>query len=117
VTKGDRPQHFDPPHDADTLIGLVTARKRNKRIMNLRQGIGRWLNRRLAQLALVDIHLFSHAISGEFDDNSTLYANQGRFAATTRDSLVHFMLRRSIYLLAKIITITVQQFDQSIEDS
>ena len=62
VTKGDRPQHFDHPHDAGTLVGLVIAAKRNEKVIVLSEGAGRWLNKGLIALASLDSHLFASPV-------------------------------------------------------
>ena len=48
LTKGDHLIHFDPSVPAAALIGRVIRRQREDRQLNLTDGIGRWLNQRLA---------------------------------------------------------------------
>ena len=117
ITKGDRPQHFDHPHDAATLVGLVTARRRNRRVMDLTKGVGNWLNRRLTTLARLDFRLFSASIPSMADSDGKTITAGGIFASTTREDLSHRIIRRSIYSMAKLLTAAVQNFDQPVEES
>ncbi len=116
ITKGDRPQHFDHPHDAGTLVGLVIARRRNQRIMDLTQGAGQWLNRRLATLARVDYQLFSESVSAVTDTDGAAMTHDGILAMTSRENFGHLMIRRTIYGVAKLLTYIIQKFDQPVEE-
>ena len=115
ITKGDRPQHFDQLHDIDTLVGLVIGRRRNGRLLKLNEGAGQWLNIQLTRLAEIDIRLFSKAAvaspsAGPFD-------RDGHFAGTTRDNLGHRVIRRFIYMLAKMTHFVIQLSDEKDKES
>jgi len=117
ITKGDRPQHFDHPHDAGTLVGLVIARRRNRRLMDLTKGVGNWLNRWLTALAKVDYHLFSASLTSVSNSDGAAITHGGIFASTSRKNFNHRIIRRSIYGVAKLLTIIVQKFDRPVEES
>jgi hypothetical protein len=117
ITKGDRPQHFDHPHDAGTLVGLVIARKRNRRLMDLTKGVGYWLNRWLTTLAKVDYHLFSASLTSVSNSDGATITHSGIFASTSRKNFNHRIIRRSIYGVAKLLTVIVQKFDRPVEES
>lgn len=114
ITKGDRPQHFDRSHDTDTLVGLVIGRKRDRRLLKLSKGVGRWLNVQLTRLAALDIRLFSKAVQGSTGADAGPYSREGVFARTTRDNFGHLMVRRFIYMLAEMVSFVVQLFDKLI---
>ena len=59
LTKGDRHLHFDPPIPAAAIIGKVTARQRNGRHIVLTDGLGGWLNHRLANVTALEVRLLS----------------------------------------------------------
>jgi hypothetical protein len=117
ITKGDRPQHFDHPHDAGTLVGLVTARRRNQRQMDFTQGAGKWLNRLLTTLARLDSRLFSASVPSTSKTDGAAMTRDGVLALTSRENFGHLMIRRTIYGLAKLLTVIVQRFDQPVEES
>ena len=117
ITKGDRPQHFDHPHDAGTLVGLVTARRRNQRLMDFTQGAGKWLNRRLITLARLDYQLFSTSVPSTSKTDGVAMTRDGMFALTSRENFGHLMIRRTIYGFAKLLTVLVQKLDQPVEES
>ena len=117
ITKGDRPQHFDQLHDTDTLIGLVIGRRRNRRFLKLSEGAGRWLNIQLTRLAALDIRLFSKAIRVSSVTTTGLYSHDGVFAETSRDNFGHLVIRRFIYMLAKMVNNVIQLSDESIKDT
>ena len=114
ITKGDRPQHFDRPRNIDTLVGLVISRKRNRRLLNIRNGIGRWLSWLLSRLGTLEIRLFSRAIPVGSGGGTRLYDRDGIFAETTRDNFGHLFIRRCIYAVAKSATFVVQLFDKPV---
>ena len=113
ITKGDRPQHFDPPNDIDTLVGLVIARKRNGKLLELKNRYGRWLNRQLTRLAAVDNRLFASGVQVSADAAIELHQKEGVFASSTRSNFVHRVTRRIIYEIAKVLTGVVQLFNSS----
>lgn len=117
ITKGDRPQHFDQLHDTDTLVGLVIGRRRNSRLLNLSKGVGRWLNGQLTRLAALDIRLFSKAIPVSTRAAAGPFSHDGVFAETSRANFGHLVIRRFIYMLAKMINYVVQLFDESNKDT
>lgn len=51
VTRGDRVLHFDQSWAADQLLGRAVVRRRHERMLWLDYGLGRWLNRALAQIS------------------------------------------------------------------
>jgi signal peptidase I len=57
LTKGDHLIHFDPSVPAAALIGRVIRRQREDRQLNLTDGIGRWLNQRLASVIALELRL------------------------------------------------------------
>lgn len=115
VTKGDRPQHFDPLREADKLIGLVIARRRDGRILRLNHGRGRWLNRQLARLAALDIRLFADPIEAPVDIPNKVNLRGGIFSGSSRENAAHRIVRRTIFTLAIIITTAVQFVENSVE--
>ena len=117
ITKGDRPQHFDQPHGTDTLIGLVTARKRNDRVLDLSEGIGRRLNMIIAFLARFDSYLFSRAATDPLDTADVFYLRDGAYARTTRDNIGHRVLRRLIYLSARLFATMTRPFERRYEEN
>jgi hypothetical protein len=117
ITKGDRPQHFDQLHDTGTLIGLVIGRRRNRRFLKLSMGAGRWLNLQLTRLATLDIRLFSKAIRVSSVTTSGKYDHDGVFADTSRDNFGHLMVRRFIYILAKMASFIALLFDETMKDT
>ena len=116
LTKGDRPQHFDPPRDADTLIGMVTGRRRLGRFMEFSQGAGRILNALLTRLAGLDIRLFTPAPKIDQGTEAQAAYDSGMFASTTSNNTVHLLLRRSIHAAAKGMVFVAQLFDKRMEE-
>lgn len=57
ITRGDRLPVLDRPHLASDLIGLVVARRRQGRSLELEQGKGRWLNTQLARISSLESRL------------------------------------------------------------
>jgi hypothetical protein len=57
LTRGDRLFHFDPRFPATDLVGRVTKRQRQNRQLDLTRGAGRWLNQRLANIAVLEANL------------------------------------------------------------
>lgn len=51
LTRGDKPEVFDPPTPAAHMLGLVIQRQRHGRWLHLYHGRGYWLNRHLVWLA------------------------------------------------------------------
>lgn len=88
--RGDRPLDFDAPIPAEKLIGRATARRREGRLLPLRQGMGRWLNVHLAGINGCESRLFAHATS-----------------PLPRSSR---LIRRAFYIWAKIIVAVVAVF-------
>jgi hypothetical protein len=113
ITKGDRPQHFDPPNDIDTLVGLVIARKRNGKLLELKNSYGQWLNRQLTRLAAVDNRLFAGRVQVSAEATIELHHKEGVFASSTRSNFVNRVTRRVIYAIAKVLTGVVQLFSSS----
>jgi hypothetical protein len=58
VTRGDRQASYDAPWPATRLLGRVCSRRRGSRQIHLTRGHGRWLNRRLTQLAAWEVAHF-----------------------------------------------------------
>ena len=54
VTRGDRSRMYDSPWTESQLLGRVVARRRQKQLLWLDFGPGRWLSRRLAVMAQVE---------------------------------------------------------------
>jgi hypothetical protein len=55
LTRGDRLLLFDQPRPTACLIGRVTARRRQDKVLSLQRGRGRWLNRQLGCWAQIEV--------------------------------------------------------------
>jgi signal peptidase I len=51
LTRGDHVLTFDPPWNAEAVVGQVIWRARNGRILKFDQGLGQWLSRQLGLIA------------------------------------------------------------------
>jgi hypothetical protein len=113
ITKGDRPQHFDPPHSADTLVGLVVARRRGGRLLHLKSGLGAWLNRQLTRLAALDLSLFADSVQMSSDQLFEGHPRDGIFAGSSPRSLSYLVIRRMIYLVARAMTFAARALGEA----
>ncbi len=119
VTKGDRPQHFDQPFVQADLVGQVIGRRRNQRLLNLSTGAGRWLNNHLANLAKLEIRLFSKPLALPMPAQVQLPPVGGRLS-NNPNGLIIQLIRRFLYSWAIILTLTISRFtttfNKNIED-
>ena len=56
ITRGDQPLVFDPLWPTAALMGRVLARQRQRKVLALDAGWGKWLNGRLTILAMAEAH-------------------------------------------------------------
>jgi len=115
ITKGDRPQHFDRPHDAGKLIGLVTARKRNRELMPINTGAGAVFNRGVVLLSQIDIWLFTPPAPMVQREVRGQFTHEGIFAKSSREAIGHRALRKAIYILQEILVSISQVFAHPVE--
>jgi hypothetical protein len=106
VTKGDRPQHFDQPIIKANLVGQVIGRRRNKRLLNFSSGVGKWLNNHIANLARLEIRLFTKSLALSTPANIYLPPAGGRLS-TSQNGLHIRIIRRFLYSWATILTLLV----------
>ncbi|HSM59007.1 MAG TPA: hypothetical protein VK879_22820 [Candidatus Sulfomarinibacteraceae bacterium] len=64
LTRGDRPLTLDPPWSPNSYVGRVTTLHRSGRVLDLDQGVGRWLNQHLGRLARWEAHMFAPGSAG-----------------------------------------------------
>lgn len=102
LTKGDRSRHFDLPSTSEDLIGRVTARWRDDRLLPLTFGLGLWLNRRLAKLALLEIRLFAN--SAGMDSKTNIHNVAWPISLVGRANIFVRLIRRLIYFWARCLT-------------
>lgn len=107
VTRGDRPQHFDKPVNAGRLIGRVICRRRKKKSFNLSQGMGKWLNSHLANLARLEIRLFADPPATTGPVSGQLPKSGGFLAAAPANNLSVRFIRRFLYSWAIILTLAI----------
>ena len=117
ITKGDRSQQFDHPHDAGTLVGLVIAIKRNGREMGLSEGAGGWMNKGLTALARVDSWLFASPIPSLPGEYAGTFSRAGIFCRSTRNSFSHRAARKMILLFQQIYVLIFRPFSVEVEDT
>lgn len=119
VTKGDRPQHFDEPFHPANMVGRVLGRRRDQRVMSFRTGIGGRLNSHLANLAKLEIRLFSKKPVQSPPARAHLPPVSERFASSSTGLFIR-VFRRFLYSWAIILTLLVSGlssiFNKNIED-
>ncbi|MFZ0547707.1 MAG: signal peptidase I [Candidatus Promineifilaceae bacterium] len=130
VTRGDRPQHFDRPFTSGSLVGQVIGRRRKQHVLNLASGVGKWLNNQLANLARLEIRLFSAPLA--LSTASQVYqlpvdkvkiaappAGGGPLSRSSNGILTR-LIRRFLYSWAIILTVIISvialAFSKDIED-
>jgi hypothetical protein len=103
MTKGDRLIHFDSPWPTGRLIGRVVARRRGQRQLELDNGPGEWLNRRLMGIIRLEMKLMTgHSLPADYQAQlPRLHASNGRPYLWVR------LLRRLFGLWAEFLTAVV----------
>jgi hypothetical protein len=108
ITRGDRPQHFDKPFDAISLVGRVIGRRRKKQFLDFARGKGKWLNKHLANLARLEIRFFSKPPEITPGSQSQLHSpKSGGRLSNSQNNLLVRLIRRFLYSWAIILTIIV----------
>jgi signal peptidase I len=106
LTRGDRPQHFDRPVAAGSLVGQVVARRRKSRVLNLTRGAGKWLNQFLTSLARLEIRLFAQPVVSAPLTEARLPKIGSRVYPTGTNWFVR-LSRRFFYSWAIILTMII----------
>lgn len=108
IMRGDRPQHFDRPVAASSLVGQVVARRRKGRLLTLNSGAGKWLNHLLVWLARLEIRLFAQPVASISPAEIHLPTAGGRLSLANNWSVR--LIRRFLYGWAIILTMTIHLF-------
>jgi signal peptidase I len=124
VTKGDRPQHFDQPFTQANFVGQVIGRRRNRQLLNLSTGAGKWLNNHLAKLARLEIRLFSKSLTlltpSQVQPTQVQLPSAGGRLSDSQNGLLIRLIRRFLYtwaiILNMIISATLATKNINIED-
>lgn len=120
VTRGDRPQYFDEPFSAANLVGQVIGRRRKNHFLNFEGGTGKWLNNHLANLARLEIRLFSKPLLSSNRAQVNLPA-AGRRLSRSPNNLIVRLIRRFLYswaiILTLVISVVTNSTDMNYEDS
>lgn len=103
ITRGDRPLIFDPLWPASSLVGRVVACHRRGRRLNLKEGPGARLNRRLAGLAMAELRWVA-GIDGDLFFSSAAQVKEVNIAVAGRQKLFAARLLRRFFLLFALIT-------------
>jgi hypothetical protein len=105
MTRGDRLIHFDSPWPAGRLIGRVVARRRGQRQLELDNGPGNWLNRRLMGIICFEMNVLTAnrrpAIADYQAQLPRLRTANGRPRLWVR------LLRRLLWLWAELLAAAV----------
>lgn len=84
LSRGDHVLSFDPPWNAEAIVGRVIWRARNGRILQFDQGPGQWLSRQLGQIAEKERALISGLPIANLPLSPESIANANRRAQLAR---------------------------------
>ncbi|MDX1615363.1 MAG: S24/S26 family peptidase [Candidatus Promineifilaceae bacterium] len=101
LTRGDRLDHFDPPHSTKDVLGRVIARRRDGRILNIQHGIGRQARKMTGHLARFELRL-APAQPHRVQQSEKLGQGDQGVAARQIGQWAHFLLGQTVYRCAQI---------------
>lgn len=113
ATYGDRSLLFDCPVAPEDVVGVVIWRQRNGRILDLKDGQGAWLNKKLAEHSREGLRRASGLQPGNQELDKETVSRSNEQCHRNRKKASVRLLGRVNYLWASTLTLFTEYFPKS----